>query len=635
MSWLQKLFETYPHIENLGENAPWPEAHIRKNAHVEVVVDIHGKFQRAKILEGDDSSTLIPVTEKSASRTGNIDPHPLCEEMSYCAFDLVNDVKKKNARNNNYLGLLSSWCDSPFSHPKIDAIRTYVLSSTLWSDVSRFIEFPIVFKGKSTQKIAPNKCFVRWRVEVVGDLTSGTWEDPSLVESWIKFEKTLEPKIGFCYVTGDEVRLAKFHSKFIRHAADGARFITQNDWDGFTFLGRFTDSKKEVTESFKPSQVSEVAYGVTQKAHNALRWLIANQGKKNGDQVVVAWAVSGKAVPKPLESTYDLDNFDKIIDAGFDVLSTEKDITTDLGQSFSKALSRYMAGYFDGRVADLKDHESIVIMGLDSATPGRMAITYYRRLPGSEFLQRLENWHLSFAWLQNHGVFKGKRREFVGPPTPNEIAEAAYGVSLNEKLKNATRARLLPCIVDGNPFPPDLVRAACQRASNRIGVEWWEWEKTLGIACALYKGTYPERSYDMALDRTRRSRDYLFGRLLAIADNMEKMALDLTKESRETNAARQMAHFARQPMSSWLDLDSQKLPPYRSRLQARAPGFLRKRQDEIQEVCNLFDPDDFNDTPLTGEFLLGFHCQRSALLEKADSAESTDAAAAPENQESE
>lgn len=139
----------------------------------------------------------------------------------------------------------------------------------------------------------------------------------------------------------------------------------------------------------------------------------------------------------------------------------------------------------------------------------------------------------------------------------------------------------------------------------------------------------------MALDRTRRSRDYLFGRLLAIADNMEKMALDLTKESRETNAARQMAHFARQPMSSWLDLDSQKLPPYRSRLQARAPGFLRKRQDEIQEVCNLFDPDDFNDTPLTGEFLLGFHCQRSALLEKADSAESTDAAAAPENQESE
>lgn len=58
---------------------------------------------------------------------------------------------------------------------------------------------------------------------------------------------------------------------------------------GFTFRGRFTDSL----------QAAGVSFEVTQKAHNALRWLISRQVHKIGDQVFVAWAISGVPFPPP------------------------------------------------------------------------------------------------------------------------------------------------------------------------------------------------------------------------------------------------------------------------------------------------------------------------------------------------
>lgn len=631
MSWLADLHDVYQRAYgSVADGMPplMPIAHTTIQAHVEIVLDASGNFVRAEVLTRADATTLIPCTERSGGRSGSRPAaHPLCDKLQYVAADFLEHggVVTSGFANDpaephrSYHDLLSTWTHSTHTHPKLKAILAYVENGTVVADLVGARILPIDSQGHllaewsgekddspSIFKILPpgqqpQDAVVRWRVDT-GGLQHGCWEDDSLISSWIDHYASLQSRRGFCMVTGQETSLAEQHPAKLRHAADKAKLISSNDTSGFTFRGRFTEAE----------QAAGVSFEATQKAHNALRWLIECQGSRNGDQVIVAWAAHTIEAPNPTElifNPFPEDEESRIPQAG-----------ATIGHAYALRLKQAIAGYR----ARFDDAEDVIVMALDAATPGRMAITYYRRLPGSEFLRRLENWHLAFAWVQCHGISKGTRLEFVGPPTPNEIAEAAYGVSLNEKLKNATRARLLPCIVDGTPFPPDLVRAACQRASNRIGLDWWEWERTLGIACALYKGAHPERSYDMALDRTRRSRDYLFGRLLAIADNLEQMALNLSKEGRETNAARQMAHFARQPMSSWLDLDSQKLPPYRSRLQVAAPDFLRSRQNEIQEVCNLFDPDDFNDTPLTGEFLLGFHCQRSALFEKTEKKEKTD-----------
>ena len=105
------------------------------------------------------------------------------------------------------------------------------------------------------------------------------------------------------------------HPAKLRHTGDKAKLVSANDSSGFTFRGRFTDPYG--------SQAAMVSYEVTQKAHNALRWLISRQGFRNGNQVYVSWAVSGKETPKPLESTWELLNTDLAIE--FRCLFEKKD----------------------------------------------------------------------------------------------------------------------------------------------------------------------------------------------------------------------------------------------------------------------------------------------------------------------
>lgn len=344
-----------------------------------------------------------------------------------------------------------------------------------------------------------------------------------------------------------------------------------------------------------------VGFEVTQKAHNALRWLISRQGHRHGDQVIVSWSIGGEQIPDPFQNTLELES-----NLG------QADIAepADTAQAFAIRLKRSIQGYG----SKLDPTADIVVMCLDSASgmQGRMAITYYRELKGSEFLQRVERWHTEAAWHQNFG----KGRHFVGAPAPVEIAEGAYGKRLDDKLRKATIERLLPCIIDGFQIPKDLVLAASRRASSRSAFrpsERWEWEKCLGIACALFKGHYTERNYQMALESERTSRDYLYGCLLAIAEDIEQVALRVANESRDTNAARLMQRFADRPCSTWKTIELA-LAPYKSRLRNQRGGFLFKREEMLDSTMAKFIIDDFtSDTPLSGEFLLGYHCQRQAL----------------------
>jgi CRISPR-associated protein Csd1 len=198
---------------------------------------------------------------------------------------------------------------------------------------------------------------------------------------------------------------------------------------------------------------------------------------------------------------------------------------------------------------------------------------------------------------------------FVGAPSPNDIAEAAYGLRVDDQLRKATIERILPCIIDGVPLPRDLAESTSRRAANRIGMEEWEWNKTLSIACALFRKYNTKETYDMALDPNRTSRDYLYGRALALADSLEEWALNEAGENRQTNAARLMQRFAERPYSTWRNIELA-LTPYKARL----GGKSKKRQQMIDEVIAAFDPGDFTrDKPLSGEFLLGYHSQREAL----------------------
>lgn len=634
MSWMERLYQTYEAASHIHDEVLlWPVSHVVKNAHIEVVIDDAGKFLkgRSRILEGDESPTLIPATESSAGRAGaKIAPHPLAEELGYCAGDLP---KMKEEKFEAFMQQLSNWVEFDKANVKLQAIHSYLSRRCFWKDLSNEHEFPIRWKNRSGQssKIEPEKTFVRWKVEQKGVTGGATWDDSSLIESWQGFDFYKNSVKGFCFVRGEEERISANHPRFIRHAGDGSKLVSSNDSNGFTYRGRLLE----------PNQVVEVSFDVTQKAHSALRWLINRQGyrvkdKDKGDRVYISWAVSCKPIPSPIETSWDLsaDNLTYQEDGEQDLEHHHIDHTTNLGAVFANQINKIIAGYS----AKLEPTDDIVVMGIDSATPGRMSVIYYRELIARDYLERLSRWHNQFAWYQRHkqeqssnGKAKSKSKTIwpISSPAPRLIAEAAYGATLNDALKKSVLERIMPCIIDAAPFPKDLVDSAVRRVSNRVGYpsdESWRWEQDLGIVCALYRGYHQRhpkpqyrKEYSMSLEENNRSRDYLYGRLLAIAERIEEIALNVSGEGRSTTAARMMQRFADRPYSTWRNLELA-LQPYMQRLQVARQPFLNKRKDDMDSVLSAFASEDFtSDRPLSGEFLLAYHCQRLQLRNRTES----------------
>lgn len=115
----------------------------------------------------------------------------------------------------------------------------------------------------------------------------------------------------------------------------------------------------------------------------------------------------------------------------------------------------------------------------------------------------------------------------------------------------------------------------------------------------------------MALDETRKTRDYLYGRLLAVADLLEQRALKKAGEKRETNAARYMQKFSERPFSTWRTIEHS-MSPYKARL-GNSADYYAKCFDEIMAL--FISSDDYmSDKRLSGEYLLGYHCQREKML---------------------
>jgi CRISPR-associated protein Csd1 len=651
MSWFQKLYETYKYCADnpkfVGEGL-LPVSHISQQAHIMVVINGKGEFLSATFLE--KKQITIPATEDSAGRTSGPAAHPLADKLHYCARDYTGE---KENRFSLYEEGLACWCASEYAHPKARAVLNYVRRGTLVRDLTTagilqagpdgnlLTEAPEerpspLFKVLTAKKIDgkiikdQGDALICWRVEIPGELEADTWNDKTLHQAWIAYDASRMQKQDVCMVSGRHAPSAGQHPRNIRRPADGAKLISSNDTLGFTFRGKFEDAREACTVSYKVSQM----------AHNALRWLIARQGYRNGEQTILAWAVKGSDIPGLLDdrwmSEQDVFPEDAEISTAApevpeDVAASPLDHTRDAGASFAAGLCRALRGY----ETRLDPAEEIVILGLDSATPGRLSVTFYRELVLADYLGRLERWQTDFAWLLRRSVARekdGKRTDVVtwkvGAPRPEEICFAAYGRRADEKLKRATIERILPCIADVTPLPQDLMESAFRRACNRAGMERWEWQTVLGIACSLYSGYdfrkhfNKDKRYSMALDETITSRDYLYGRLLAVAEYAERSALEIAEEKRPTNAERLMQRFADRPCSTWLILEKQ-IIPYLRRLQVDEKRYRVYRRCKIlmQGICDLFTShEEFtSDSRLSGEFLLGYHCQMSSLYTKHSS----------------
>ena len=611
MSWMSQLYQTYENNKRLagmsGQGTTLPViAHKIVNAQIEIVIRDDGRFEGARELKKDDGRTLIPVTEVSEGRTIQIAPHPLSDMLSYVALDYpayILDEKEKNKsmeKGKAYTQQLLEWKESSNSHPKVKAIYKYIAKGCMIKDLVASGIVVLDEHGMLSQNKVGGQPYEKAMVRFVvldgsnGGQSPRTWEDSSLMEKYIQYYLNSQEGIkDICYLTGDYKTISVNHPKGIIASNYGAKLISANDTSNFVFRGRFLTS----------SEACAISYEASQKAHLALTWLIANQGVFVGvkdKRTYICWNPGGKKVP-------DL----------ADPFSFEEDEAVCYTEPEYKR--RLIAG-LQGYAERLQNNDDIVIMGLDAATTGRLSITYFNELKASDFLKRLENWGSSCRWYFNFFKTDKTLGERVETPTVKQIVTYAFGteqggyIDVNDKVLKEQSQRIYYCMLDGQPLPKDLVQAICYKASSPSAyANRGNYERVLSTACALVCKYYNERkegSVKMELDYNNQNRSYLFGRLLAIAERVEKSTYR-NGESRIPNAIRLQTAYVNHPMRTWAVLEGV-LIPYYQKLNPASAEFYKK---QIEEIVNLLEEkeQDILNKSLEDYYLIGYYAQRRAL----------------------
>ena len=615
MTWIYQLYDTYNNnvnevgITNTKRNGQeytlLPIAHTTQTAHIQVDITPEGQFHSSNLISKEQGITLIPATESAASRAGSkVAPYPLHDKIGYCAGDFVKytHLTNKAEQYQAYIKQLGDWANSEFSHWKIKSIYDYLKKGCLIEDLiadhklaidgNHFLfdkwskDFDHLYDNKpdlfQVATSGQHGIFVRFNVFSANEQLTSIWNDKEIYDSFINHYSSRQSSDDVCLVTGENAPITTSHANKIRNSADKAKLISSNDTSGFTFRGRFE----------KASDAASISYEASQKAHNALKWLINKQGKYVNGRIFLVWENKGSEIADPTAPSFNVFPSKKTMNQGF--------TNAQIANEFAKAISGY--------IHDLSSQsQHINILVLDAATTGRLAILYYRSLDKEDYFNRLLDWHSSAMWIHTYRNEEGQYQEYRGVPSVKDIAQAAYGQRADEKIVKGFMERMLPTIIEGRKVPQDIVTSLFHRASNPVGLEDWEWRKTLGIACSMIN---TKEGYDVRVSENEMDRSYLFGRLLAIADVFERNALG-REETRASNAIRYMNSFSRQPARTWKTIQSS-LQPYQAKMGGKSTYFTK----QIDDIASRISPEDFNNKPLSEKYLLGFYSQRYDLYQK-------------------
>lgn len=563
----------------------------------------------------------IPVTQESLSRARESHPHPLFDQREY-VFPAINDgLQKVTKKNTQYRTLLKEFAESEFAPAFVKAVWRYV------SDDKRDFEADL---PEGTKPKTP----ILFRVEEPGVSNSNLWEKPELFSAWHTFyTRKIKADSGqtLDFIGGGQDTVAQFHPKKISLAAGNAKLVSANDKSNFVFRGifRHPDNCPNAEQAgfksrFGLTDAVTIGYESSQKAHQFLRYLIATNGIHCGEQVIVPFANRTGAKSLPMPPVTDDDE-----DWGDDEITTTADVMTELGAhtglDYAKSLGKALVGFTPDRLVEA--HAPTAIAIVESATPGRLSVTYYRELARDEYLENVQRWHEACKWpIWRKSKDTGRAFVVFGAPSFERILQAAFGWSKGpadagyQKLKQRVRAQLIRSVFDNTPLPADFISNAVRRVSNPLAFTNAKGQfdrknrfgPALATTCAILKHHYtthnPKESFDMSIDLARTDRDYLYGRLLGAADKLEEFALRENGKSRATAAIRYMQTFSMRPFTTWTTIHDSLLP-YKQQVK----GCFADR--ELQIIENLFETIESYkaDTPLSGLYLIGYYHEREYI----------------------
>lgn len=606
MGWMQKCCQTYDNnvafAGKITEGATLcPLYFITQKAQIEVTLREDGSFVSATAVRKGEEDTLIPVTERSASRSSGVCAHPLCDQLIYFGLGHPNypDSDLYEEKYLVYRNGLQAWAIRADAHFLIKAVYAYCCSGNIVSDLSKAGVIACDETGRlqkgNINATAYEKCLIRWRVISDKGVKAESWASPELFANYAQYyeESLLTGDRALCYVTGEEAIIAQNHPKGIVRFANGAKLISANDSSGFTYRGRFSEAGQAYT----------VGAVTSQKAHSALRWLVANQAVFCGGRTFLCWNTAGYRPPDCVGSFRWMDE------------DEDEPSTPTTEPQYREYIKRVLRGHHDALVTLQTADRDVEIIALDAATTGRLSVTYYNELAGSDYLDRLERWQTNCCWF----CYPKDGQWIIATPSLREIAEFAYGtqqgafVKADDKVLREQVQLLIGCVVGGTRVSRSIVQALVARCSHPQAYEETNYRKLLYIACAMIRVYHNQLNQEvtMELDTNNKNRSYLFGRLLAVAEKAERATYGREDQGREPNAIRLQSAFVQHPMHTWKILEGA-LIPYYARLNA---GSRKYYKDLIGEIVSSFDPADLSsmNKPLEDLYLIGYYLQRKEL----------------------
>lgn len=587
MGLINQLYNTYCAMEpkyagNYAEDQEplVPVSHQIINAELEITLNAEGNFLSACSVSKENAAIIIPVTEQSAGRVGETScAHPLCDQIRF----LTPQYPQKYEA---YLTQLHHWENSPYTHSKLHAIARYVEKGTILSDLAGFGLIALNEDGLPVKE----KQVVRWRVDSgKDDESSACWKDRSLFQSFIDYyASTKQESPVFCMASGQYAVPASQHPKKLINLCANAKLISANDTSGFTYRGRFTDDAQAMT----------MGYETSQKIHNALHWLAANQGVPIAGRMFLCWNPQGLPIPKA--------------NASFLRKNSERSFKYS---DYQKQLSETLRGWKENLPADA----GAVIAAFDAATSGRLSLTYYSEMLASDLAERLHHWDNVCCW--EHFPFG------IASPSIYQITDCAFGtvrssdnqtkLETDDRIKKQQLQRLLSCRVDQQKMPSDIVRAVVATASNLQIMDSQLRETVLSTACAVirkYRYDWYQEEWNMALEPEKKDISYQYGRLLAVFEKIERDTYD-SEEKREPNAIRMQSVFTKRPLHTSRLISEQLKKAYYPKISPSSRTFYDRLISQIFEQISDC-PYAEREVTLKDSYLFGYYLQRSALYTK-------------------
>lgn len=595
MGLFQKAAETYDYMESLaGEEFDdkvtlAPIGFIITGVRILITLSKDGEFEKAEeiFVEKEDKNgklnksekkIIIPVTEASAGRASSsakVTPHPLCDKYMFMCPEYKDSYEA-------YIAQLEEWCNSEFAVPQIKAVLKYVKKGKIREDTA------------SVDNVKKDD-FVCWRVRTSDSSEEeDIWRNKAVIDSYVKYcqgKVSEKSDKALCYVSGEMLPVAEQHLKGVVSYSGNAKLISSNDTSNYTYRGRFKDDKEALTVSFLSSQ----------KAHNALKWVIANDGLRIGDRTAVCWNPKGKQIPKPTSSLFSERKTEKVTPS-----------------NYRQVLSETVLGYKNS----LEPDDETVTAVFEAATTGRLSVSYYSEMKASDFLERLRYWDETSAWEHRFlGVTSPDLRRIVDASYGNiHTNEKAQSIETDEKIAAEIMERLILCRLEKSPFPYVVMQNAVNKCSslqlyddsgksNRMN--------QLFTTCAIikkYRYDHFKEEWNMALEPEKKDRSYQYGRLLAVMEKAEKDTYE-KDEKRETNAIRLQSAFTKRPMYISKIIIEQLKNAYYPRLSVKAKSYYDKLISEIMVQLSDFDDREIN-RPLDEAYLMGYYLQRNAFYTK-------------------